>query len=255
MSSILDALKKSDQQRSQHADASPYLHTGSDRQSARRRRWRLPLVLLLLAGTAVAWWWLSHDSRARPEVSIVTGSQAETALESAAATVESEPATATPEPSPETVGSSNDQVIGVEPVPTVSIPQADLPAKEAPFDDEPMGLPLVEEDMPILTQPSVQDDIQPVDPEPSSPAPIVTEDAPEDLIQLSQLPAEDREALNALKISIVVYNPEPARAFAIINGSRHRIGDNVLDGVRLSRITREGLVLDVDGQRVLMSKR
>lgn len=266
MSSILDALKKSDLQRSEHAAASPYLHTGTAGSSARRRRWRLPLVLILLAVTALVWWWLSPDSLTHPEVATpkVTGSGNETAATaniqaSSEGKLEPEPDPATLTPVPNRAQSQPVIEPVVEPAPEMAGDGrvAELPAREAALDEPGFEPPTVRNDVPALTPEN--DPFERPATEPPAETPVTPSPAPvpasESLIQLSQLGAEDRGALSALKISIVVFDPDPTRAFAIVDGSRKQVGDSVLDGVRLHAITREGLVLDVDGQQVLMTTR
>lgn len=69
------------------------------------------------------------------------------------------------------------------------------------------------------------------------------------LLQLSDLSAEERKSLPPLKLSMHLWNPDPAKRFAILDGTRVGEGDRVGDAV-VAAITRDGVVLDWNGRRL-----
>jgi general secretion pathway protein B len=62
-----------------------------------------------------------------------------------------------------------------------------------------------------------------------------------------------RSSLPALKLSMHVFNNEPARRFAIIDGQRVTEGAQ-LGSATVVEIRRDGVVLDVGGRRVLIPR-
>ena len=70
---------------------------------------------------------------------------------------------------------------------------------------------------------------------------------------MAVLDAATRGALPPLKLSMHVYADEPARRFAIIDGQRVAEGARLGGGV-VAQIRRDGVVIEVDGRRVLLPK-
>jgi general secretion pathway protein B len=83
-----------------------------------------------------------------------------------------------------------------------------------------------------------------VAPLPATSTPSV--DAPQ---SLSDLSADERKALPPLKISMHLWNQDPAQRFVIIDGNRLREGDRVGDAV-LTSIVADGVVLDWNGRKL-----
>jgi general secretion pathway protein B len=80
--------------------------------------------------------------------------------------------------------------------------------------------------------------------------------APEDeyLPRLSELTGDERSGLPALKLSMHVYADDPAQRFVIVDGRRLREGDSPAAGIAVEAIRRDGLVLSVNGRRVLLAR-
>ncbi|MEY4760284.1 MAG: hypothetical protein RLZZ200_140 [Pseudomonadota bacterium] len=57
-----------------------------------------------------------------------------------------------------------------------------------------------------------------------------------------------------LRLSLHVYDPEPARRYLLLNGMRLREGDALPDGLRLERITEDGAILVWRNRRFLMQR-
>jgi general secretion pathway protein B len=86
-------------------------------------------------------------------------------------------------------------------------------------------------------------------PEPAPPAePMAT------LPGLNALSATDRAVLPPLKLSMHVYADTPAQRFVILDGQRLGEGASPANGVVLEEIRRDGLVLSVNGQRLLLAR-
>lgn len=86
---------------------------------------------------------------------------------------------------------------------------------------------------------------------PDTDSPAVTEPS---LPSLAQLPAAERAQLPALKLSMHVYADDPAQRFVILDGRRLGEGASPAAGVVLEQIRRDGLVLSVNGQRLLLAR-
>jgi general secretion pathway protein B len=83
-------------------------------------------------------------------------------------------------------------------------------------------------------------------PAPSAPPPTTATGA---LLQLSDLSAEERKSLPPLKLSMHLWNPDPAQRFVILDGNRVGEGDRVGDAV-VAAITTDGVELDWNGRRL-----
>ncbi|RFP59434.1 hypothetical protein D0Y53_10730 [Luteimonas weifangensis] len=81
---------------------------------------------------------------------------------------------------------------------------------------------------------------------PAQPAPAAAIDAP---LSLSALSVEERRALPPLKLSMHLWNPDPARRFVILDGQRAGEGDRIGDAVVVA-IARDGVLLDWNGRRL-----
>jgi general secretion pathway protein B len=92
-----------------------------------------------------------------------------------------------------------------------------------------------------------------IQPPPTAPAPAPASPPAADAapVPLSTLPPEQRKALPPLRLSMHLWNPDPARSVAIVDGQRVTRGDRVGDAV-VADITREGVVLDWNGEQVLV---
>ncbi|MFL6592493.1 MAG: general secretion pathway protein GspB [Luteimonas sp.] len=70
-------------------------------------------------------------------------------------------------------------------------------------------------------------------------------------LHLSDLDPEQRKSLPPLKLSMHMWNDDPTQRFVILDGSRLREGDRIGDAV-VTAITREGVVVDWEGRRLLV---
>jgi general secretion pathway protein B len=83
-----------------------------------------------------------------------------------------------------------------------------------------------------------------------APAPV---DEPA-LLALTDLSADERSNLPALRVTMHVYADAPAQRFMIIDGQRVGEGARLADGVILVRIRHDGAEIDAHGRRLLLPK-
>jgi general secretion pathway protein B len=69
------------------------------------------------------------------------------------------------------------------------------------------------------------------------------------VLRLSDLSAEERKSLPPLKLSMHMWNPDPAKRFVILDGNRIGEGDRIGDAV-VAAITTDGVELDWNGRRL-----
>lgn len=86
--------------------------------------------------------------------------------------------------------------------------------------------------------------------EPYEEADVPASEAP--LMTYYGLPATTRSSLGELTMNAHVYSSTPGRGFVMINGSRYREGDVLNEGASLEEIRQEGAVLEYRGQRFLL---
>ena len=230
MSLILDALRKSEAERQRGKSPGLFATTpGTQRESfPRMKLW--PVLVFLALLLASAWViWRGESRRAQGEQAAtasapsasagieVVDADAGTGALTAAATQPAQAAPATVPSSPKITTSA-----------TVATPQP-APA------------------------PSIS--ASPAFPAPQPPAPEVVEEtlAAESLPTVAILDSGTRASLPPLKLSMHVFGQNPAKRFAIIDGKRVGAGSLLGNGV-VEEISRDGVVINVNGQRLLVPK-
>lgn len=243
MSLILEALRKSEAERQAAqlpgliAPARPGRAHG-----ARRGRWLLlPLVLLLglAIGILAPRWWSAQVTPA-PDPSQMTaiGESTPAGTDNGRA-AEPAPPTAQSPASPASAPVTESQVRAEAPA---SAAQAVRP-EDPPSQGASPSLP---------TLPSVPS----VSPGAPSAAPQAADEASRipDAAPLSNMPPGQRQQLPELRLTVHVFNEDPARRFALVDGRRVEQGASLGNGVVLREIRREGLLLDIDGQPWLLER-
>ena len=79
--------------------------------------------------------------------------------------------------------------------------------------------------------------------------PAVAPPADRGALRIAGLSSSQRERLPELKLSLHMWNEDPARRFAVIDGQRRVEGDRLGDATIVA-IDRDGVLLDLDGQAV-----
>jgi len=247
MSLILEALKKSEQQR--RLGEMPNL--GTPVTATRRRRGPLPwlaVAVVLALGAAGGWRYLRQHAEQAP-----AAAASDTATVKAATNTATEPmAASTPRPAPPKPVTP---VAQTAPATTPAAPPKKEPATPAPTATRasvpPAAVataapaPLPPAPVPATTTPAPA----------IAPAPVAAAPAPaaNDVPTVDEMPADVRGALPALPITMQVYSPDPKRRFAIIEGTRVTEGESVR-GVTVVEIRPSGLVLEFHGRRMLMPR-
>lgn len=211
MSLILEALRKSEAER-RRGSAPDLLQPDVIVPAAPARRGRLVyLALSLLVVLGLLWWRF--------------GLQQDVAPEAAPALVHAEAAGAptVTAAAPPAAGRPLAPVPRLEPAPPPS-PASEPPS--APPTSTPAPPPA-----PILPPP------------PSA--------KPAEPVALGTLPAGDRKALPPLQLSMHLWNDDPARRVAILDGQRVVEGDRVGEAV-VAEIRRDGVLLVWRGRRILV---
>jgi general secretion pathway protein B len=293
MSLILEALRKSEQQR--RLGETPTLATDSawatrrwHGAATRGARWPwIVLALLLVAGGAAAWWLLPRGSEtpavpapgAEAAVSTGTGDPAPAPAPAAIpvdpqpqATIAAPPVAIDPMPAPVVAVPPASELPGGPAVrleaPTPS-PDGEYPEVPAPADRVASTEPAMPADAPA-TATSAQIPAAPAiapppvaEPTPASPPespPAPTSAAPAmqstggDVLPVYALSLAIRQSLPPLKLSMHVWNADPARRFVILGDTRATEGENAADDLRIVEIRRDGVVLDFRGTQFLLPR-
>ena len=226
MSLILDALRKSEAER--RRGKSPDLFANLPAPTASRgpellRLWPwFALVALGLAAASVFWIARQADAPAvvEPTQRVAADDQGG---ETFAADQPSRPPAAVPAPAAKPVPANSP--------PPVSTPQT-VPATATAT--PPPAVPVPNS---AATAPSIP----------------VADVAAESLPPIAVLTASERASLPPLKLSMHVWDSEPGKRFAIIDGQR--VGEGALMGSGvIEEIRRDGVVLVIDGRRILLPR-
>lgn len=265
MSLILEALKKSEQQR--RLGEAPTL--GTPVLALRGRRRLLPLFGALIAIALVAAWWLSRPA---PPASAPV---APTAAAGAAADPTNAPASAPPmsriKPTLNHAApaiAAKREAASAKPMPGSGLEAVTAPTPIAPSTTDRPGrvAPLAPVVLPAPLPPPANAAAQkpaaapaPAPPvasaaiAPANPAPPARPDtaaaAARALPSVWDLPYATRKDLPDLTLTMHVYAGDPHERFVVIKGERHVEGDDLGDGLTLREIRPDGMVLEFKGAR------
>ena len=245
MSYILEALKKSEQQRELgRVPGITSVHENTAKSVSGKWLWLIVAILLLNAGLLVLLLW--PDS-------------------------EPEPVT-TSAPIREPVQLRRDRpavapLVSQPPVlenPAPRVPQA---ARIAPLPAPPVAAPVKTETTakPVLQEPAMAAAVLPAQPQAEQPQaeqpqaeqpqaeqpprPAVKADAPA-LPVWPQIPTHLFQQLSGnLRLDVHVFSDQPQKSFVLINMRKYRQGEKLQEGPQLDEITAEGVILSFSGQR------
>ncbi len=211
MSLILEALRKSEAER-RRGSAPDLLQADVIVPAAPARRGRLVyLALSLLLVLGLLWWSFGPQQDVAPDAAPAPVHAEATGAPTVTATL------------PPASGRPLAPVPRLEPAP---LPEPAPEPPSAPPTSTPAPPPA-----PILPPP------------PSA--------KPAEPVALGTLPAGDRKALPPLQLSMHLWNDDPARRVAILDGQRVVEGDRVGEAV-VAEIRRDGVLLDWRGRRILV---
>lgn len=287
MSLILEALRKSEQQR--RLGEAPTL--GSPPPLMRRRRSVLPWLAALIVVAVGVGWWLSRGPASAPPpapaVALAADDQADHRPAQPAPPARARPGTQKPLPSPPgdapdaglesdikliDPGNQADRPGAVLPQtapteltrgprsrPVPEGPSATTPASSAqpnartrepaPATREPVAPPATPDQAQPAATPSPAQAAPAASPAaPARPAPAPSPATPA-LPTLWELPYAVRKDIPPIVLTLHVYASDPAARFVVIDGERHAEGDTIVDDLILREIRPEGVVLEFHGQR------
>jgi general secretion pathway protein B len=262
MSLILEALKKSEQQR--RLGEAPTL--GSPVLITRKRRSLLPLFgVLILAALAVGWWLMRspEPEAVAPKADAVDGAPAPAQPAGHPAKPAAAPQAPGGRPAPNANPATANRTAAPAPAatkpPIASAPPTAAAPKNPPVAKPPAG----SAKPPVASTPPAPPAAAPTRPavegKPASPNATVAPPPPTTtarpapaqpaLPSIWDLPYSTRKDLPELPLTMHVYASAPADRFVVIKGERHAEGDDLGDGVTLKEIRADGMVLEFKGQR------
>jgi len=277
MSLILEALKKSEQQR-RLGEAPTF---GSPVVATRKRRSILPVIAILIVVAGGVWWWLGHRTSAPVPATSAPVASTKPAETPISQQVQTRPATGTVRPAPQrtppaaAAANQDKRAVGVgnvartapvttSPAATVGIPPAPdknaglrAPAPPAPAKTDaalPAATPKTAGTTPATPPPVAPARQQPpaattVDTKPAvAPPPAAPAAAGVALPTVWELPYATRKDIPAIELSMHVFSSDPKQRFVVIKGDRHAEGDEVGTDLVLKEIRQDGIVLDYKGQ-------
>ncbi len=251
MSLILEALRKSEAER--RRGQSPDLYGATPLAASPRRegfrQW--PVIaggLLVLVAVALLFWPQSRQptSETSAQVTVAAGTldaDIDTATAHAGEAHAPAPNAPTyPTPHDASAPMAADPALRPSQVPAAAPPPAPpTPRQSAAGPDAAAATPAA--GPPETLPPAIA---VPAPPEPALP--------PADILpSLATLSAGERAALPPLKLSVHVWNSDPTQRFAIVDGQRI-IEGAALGNAVVAEIRRDGIVLDVNGRRVLLPR-
>ena len=266
MSLILEALKKSEQQR--RLGEAPTL--GSPVLAVRGRRRLLPLFGALIAIALVAGWWLSRPAPPAPAArTAAAGAAADSpnaptpappmsrikpTLNHAAPARQATAAKREPAPAKPMPGSGLEAITAPTPIAPST---TDRPGRVAPLAPVVLPAPLPPPAnaaaqkpaaAPAPAHPVASAPIAPTNPAPPA-RPDTAAAAALALPSVWDLPYATRKDLPDLTLTMHVYAGDPHERFVVIKGERHVEGDDLGDGLTLREIRPDGMVLEFKGTR------
>ncbi|MFN8902283.1 MAG: general secretion pathway protein GspB [Lysobacteraceae bacterium] len=238
MSLILEALRRSEAQR--RRGQAPGLHTPMPTAAVQRRRGTGPILLALAlavgVGLGLAWTLV-------PRPLMTTPAAANGPALPPPRLPQSAPLPAPVTPAMAGAGALTRELDAPAVAPTLTPSQA--PAPPAIRVPETAAIPGPE----TAAIPVPETAAIPVPETAAIPPPsVATESPPEAADDVASLPAALRAALPPLRLSMHVYDDDPERRFAIIDGQRVRDGDLLVPGLRVAAIGRDGVRLDWQGR-------
>jgi general secretion pathway protein B len=261
MSYILEALRKSDQQRQR--GAAPTLLAVQTTEVAPKQptllAYGLLAAVLVGAGVVIGWLrpWQTEQAAPEPPKSF-----AAKPLESTPREPEPAPSAAAPQTSAPEL-----QTTQAEPAPSEMAPQAKLqgklktatrPVEAASASSEKTPRP--KGNLPVRAKPETDGPPREADaaapgraaaPAPERPVDLAAANAAGEqaVISMAELPPQIREALPAMTISVHGYSDNPAGRLVGINSRILREGDSVVPGLELQQITPDGMIFSYKGYR------
>ena len=236
MSYILDALRKSDQQRQR--GAAPTLLAGQATAVAPRQpaflAYGLLAAVLVGAGMVIGWLRPWQPEQAAPGSAELVAAKP---LESTPRQPPPAPSEMAPQPKPELQVQNATPPAHASPAPARVPTKPQLPARAKPKTD---GTPR-EADAAVPRKTAAPAPEQPVGTAAADAARVQT------VISMAELPHSVQQELPAMTISVHAYSGNPGDRLVGINNRMLREGEYVVPGLRLEQITRDGMIFGYKG--------
>ena len=230
MSYILEALKKSEQQREiGRVPTIKSVHERTPKSVSKKWLWLIVSVLMLNAGLLLLSLWPEGE----PDKLSGSGGPVQ-ALEEGDAT-----AGAASQPAPLHSQAAPPVAEPARPAPVAGPPAVAAIEAEAVLSSATKEPPLA------AAPPSVPPRVEP----PPAPVPVVKVEAPA-LPVWPQIPSHLLQQLNgSLRLDVHVFSDQPQERFVMINMQKYREDEKLQEGPLLDEITPEGVILSFRGQR------
>ncbi len=267
MSYILDALRKSENQR--RIGQTPDLASAPAAAARPTRRWPAAAVagLLVVAVAAAGWWWLSdgQETDATPPVAEIETPVAEPPAREQAPSPDrrrtvTDRRSPAQEPPVRSVSRPAPARPGAVPTPAPVVPEGErerlvetvaeaerLIAEQMAHQAGEQAAEQAREDSRAGQEPAAAD-LEPEEKELAG----AWEPERSDFLEAWELPLDVRRELPELKLSIHVFSLEPDQRFVLINGERRLEGDGLGSGVQLVEVSRQGAVIEFRDYRFLL---
>jgi general secretion pathway protein B len=226
MSYILDALKKSEQER-RRGKAPDFLDDhGQAPQRPRRRFWGYMFFLGLVIVAGGLGWWFGHDEPATDKLPFQSsGARPAPSLPPQTAVLPSAPA---PKPAAEMSAAKPEPASRND----IRATAARKPVKPPSFSGKASG-----------EQSSGTADVA------QSGTVAAKKPDPDKIYSLNELPDTVNREIPSLSISTHIYSPNPSERLASINGNIGREGQEIIQGIILESVQPEGVILRHRGYR------
>jgi general secretion pathway protein B len=234
MSYILEALRKSDQQR-QHGVA-PTLLTAQATMAAAKQPafWLYGLLAAVLLGAGIAIGWLRPWQQAAPSRAEPVAARP---LESTPRQPAPAPSEMAPQPKPELQLQNAAPLAQAAPASALVPAKPQLPARAKPKTDG------TRREANAAVPRKTAGPEQPVGTAAADAAPVQT------VISMAELPLSVQQELPAMTISVHAYSGNPRDRLVGINNRMLREGEYVVPGIKLEQITPDGMILSYKGYR------
>jgi general secretion pathway protein B len=246
MSYILDALRKSDQQRQR--GAAPTLLAGQATAVAPKQpaflAYGLLAAVLVGAGMVIGWLRPWQTEHAAPLANVAAAKPPEASMRQSAPVRTEIVAAPAPEPQVQSATQATQIAPAPGPVPVRAIPPASAttPVKSqspASAGAEALGKP--QDDVAAVSRKAAAVPQQPLGTSAADSAPA------QNVISIAELPLALQQELPAMTISVHAYSGNPGDRLVGINNQMLREGQYVVPGLKLEQITPDGMILGYKG--------
>jgi len=247
MSYILDALKKSEEERKR--GTVPDLLAVQDtrvQEQGKRHWWPYLLLVALALNAGIFLWWLIPWQSKKQDVTAYSSTRQVT-LPEKSADVESEPRKQTPVPSQDTPLVKTLPDKRVSDTPDLSVQTKTAEQKQAPS----TSAPTVETQESRATSPSLSLQAPATVPSPpeTKPSGNSTNERGGMLYNLYELPSSIQQNLPAFAITAHIHTGDPASGMVKVNGQMMREGQELSPGLKLEEIIPDGVIFRYQNYR------